>query len=85
MENKIEVINYQYYNRSESGRTDDQKLEVVKIAETNEKSCLKCAHFTRVSQIDNGKCHVHYNRHDVHDVCPRFETPEQWAKRLFGK
>jgi len=81
----MKIKEYPIYNNSDSGRTDEQKEAVIKFANELNKSCLKCAHFTTASQIDNGKCHVHYNRHDVHDVCEQFETREEWAKRFWSK
>jgi len=81
----MEIKQYLNYNHSDSERTISEKEALLKYVEGVEVSCIKCAHFTRGSQIDNGKCHVHYNRHDVHDSCDRFETHEQWAKRFLGK
>ena len=81
----MKVKEYPVYNKSDSGRSNEEKLEVVRFAQTLEKCCLKCAHFTQVSQIDNGKCHCHYTRHDVHDVCESFETKEAFVSRMFEK
>lgn len=79
----LAVREYPDYNSKSSGRSPEDQLKVSRIAMEMEKSCMKCAHFTTASQVDNGKCHVHYNRHDVHDVCDRFETREDFIKRLF--
>lgn len=81
----LAVKEYNDYNNKYSGRTEEEKNQVIEIANKMEKSCMKCAHFTTVSQVDNGKCHVHYNRHDVHDVCDRFETSKEFIERCFGK
>lgn len=78
---KLAVKAYPNYNSGSSGRNDEEQLKVVEIGKAMEKSCINCAHFTQVSQVDNGKCHYHYTRRDVHDVCPEFETPAEWGKR----